>query len=176
MWTTIAIDAIIKRSDRKMPPMNPLSLVLIGLAGLMNQQQQVVIEYLQEEIRVLKEQLGKRPRFNEEQRRRLAVKGKSVGRKGLLSDVVWLLPFLHVSDAAVCRPCALPWLRDYDADVCSHQSVHVCFLLDGVFATYKGPTSRSRLLHQGQFMALRDQVWHLLVTASSSGKTDFQRW
>ena len=64
--------------------MNPLSLVLICLAGWMNRHQQVVIEYLQEEIRVLKEQLGKRPRFNDEQRRRLAVKGKPVGRKGLL--------------------------------------------------------------------------------------------
>jgi hypothetical protein len=50
----------------------------------MNRHQQVVIEYLQEEIRVLKEQLGKRPRFNGDQRRRLAVKGKSVGRKDLL--------------------------------------------------------------------------------------------
>ena len=50
----------------------------------MNRHQQVVIEYLQEEIRVLKEQLGKRPRFNDDQRRRLAGKGKSVGRQDLL--------------------------------------------------------------------------------------------
>jgi len=38
----------------------------------MNRHQQVVIEYLQAEIRVLKEQLGRRPRFNDDQRRRLA--------------------------------------------------------------------------------------------------------
>jgi hypothetical protein len=44
-------------------------------------QPQVVIEYLQEEIRVLKEQLGKRPRLNDDQRRRLAVKGQPVGLK-----------------------------------------------------------------------------------------------
>jgi hypothetical protein len=50
----------------------------------MNRRQQVVIEYLQEEIHVLKEQMGKRPRFNNDQRRRLAVKGKSVGRKDRL--------------------------------------------------------------------------------------------
>ena len=50
----------------------------------MNRRQQAVIEYLQEEVRVLQEQLGKRPRFTDDQRRRLAVKGKSVGRKGLL--------------------------------------------------------------------------------------------
>src|SRR6266404_4329319 len=64
--------------------MNPLSFVLICLAGWMNRNQQVVVEYLQEEIRVLQEQLGKRPQFNDDQRRRLAVKGKLVGRKGLL--------------------------------------------------------------------------------------------
>jgi hypothetical protein len=50
----------------------------------MNRHQQVLIEYLQEEIRVLKEQLGKRPRFNDDQRRRLAGRGKSVGHKDLL--------------------------------------------------------------------------------------------
>jgi len=44
----------------------------------------VVVEYLQAEIRVLQEQLGKRPRFNEDQRRRLAVNGKPVDRKGFL--------------------------------------------------------------------------------------------
>jgi len=40
----------------------------------MNRHQQLVIEYLQEEVRVLREQLGKRPKFNDTQRRRLAVK------------------------------------------------------------------------------------------------------
>jgi hypothetical protein len=41
------------------------------------------IEYLQEEIRVLKELLGKKPRFNDGQRWRLATKGKRLGRKTL---------------------------------------------------------------------------------------------
>jgi transposase InsO family protein len=50
----------------------------------MNRNQQVIIEYLQEEVRVLKEQLGRRPRFNDDQRRRLAVKGKFLGKKNLL--------------------------------------------------------------------------------------------
>lgn len=63
--------------------MNPLSFLLVCFAGWMNRRQQAVIEYLQEEVRVLQEQLGKRPRFTDDQRRRLAVKGKSVGRKGL---------------------------------------------------------------------------------------------
>jgi hypothetical protein len=60
----------------------------------MNRHQQVVIEYLQEEIRVLKEQMGKRPRFNNDQRRRLAVKGKSVGRKTGLARTKLALPTL----------------------------------------------------------------------------------
>ncbi len=63
--------------------MKPLRLLLICFAGWMNRRQQLVIEYLQEEIRVLREQLGTRPRFNENQRRRLAAKGKPIGRKGL---------------------------------------------------------------------------------------------
>jgi len=64
--------------------MNSLPFLLVCCAGWMNRHQQVVIDYLQEEIRVLNEQLGKRPRFNDDQRRRLAVKGKAVGRKNLL--------------------------------------------------------------------------------------------
>ncbi len=44
----------------------------------MNRHQQHVIEYLQEEVRVLKEQLGKRPYFNDDQRRRLAAKAKRI--------------------------------------------------------------------------------------------------
>lgn len=46
----------------------------------MNRSQQDIIEYLQEEIRVLKELLDKKPRFNDHQRWRLAVKGKRLGR------------------------------------------------------------------------------------------------
>src|SRR4051812_20675436 len=63
--------------------MTPLRFLLVCFAGWMNHRQQLVIEYLQEEIRVVQEQLGKRSRFNDAQRRRLAAKGKSIGRKGL---------------------------------------------------------------------------------------------
>jgi putative transposase len=64
-------------------PMNPFAVLLICVAGWMNRNQQDVIEYLQEEIRVLKELLGKKPQFNDEQRRRLATKGKRISRKSL---------------------------------------------------------------------------------------------
>ena len=63
--------------------MTPLHFLLLCFGGWMNRRQQLVIEYLQEEIRVLREQLDKRPRFNDDQRRRLAAKGKAIGRKGL---------------------------------------------------------------------------------------------
>jgi len=60
--------------------LDPFRLVLISLAGWFKQQQQAVIEYLQEENRVLREQLGgKRLRFNDAQRRRLAVRAKKLG-------------------------------------------------------------------------------------------------
>ena len=59
---------------------DPFRLLLICLAGWLNQQQQDAIDYLQEENRVLREQLsGKRLRFSYDQRRRLAVRAKKLG-------------------------------------------------------------------------------------------------
>jgi len=53
---------------------DPFSFLVTTLAGWMNQRQQNVIEYLREENRVLREQLGdRRLRLNDDQRRRLAV-------------------------------------------------------------------------------------------------------
>lgn len=52
---------------------HPFRFLLFAVAGWMNRQQQEVIAYLQQENRVLREQLGgKRIRFNDSQRRRLA--------------------------------------------------------------------------------------------------------
>ncbi len=49
---------------------NPFQFVVIVLAGWLNQRQQNVIEYLREENRVLREQLGdRRLRFTDDQRR-----------------------------------------------------------------------------------------------------------
>ena len=62
--------------------LDPFRFVLLTMAGWMNQRQQQVIEYLREENRVLREQLGdRRLRFTEDQRRRLAAKAKGLGRK-----------------------------------------------------------------------------------------------
>ena len=63
---------------------HPLRALLLSVAGLVHRQQQSTIEYLVEENRVLKEQLGsRRLRLTDDQRRRLAVKGKAIGRRAL---------------------------------------------------------------------------------------------
>src|SRR5713101_126451 len=57
----------------------------------MNQQQRDVIDYLQEENRVLREQLGpRRLRFTDAQRRRLAAKAKTLGRR-VLRDIATIV-------------------------------------------------------------------------------------
>jgi len=62
----------------------PWQLLLLILAGWINRRQQDAIEYLLTENRVLREKLGKnRILLNDDQRRRLAVKGKILGRKML---------------------------------------------------------------------------------------------
>lgn len=64
-----------------------LRVLLLSLAGFMSREQQRVIEFLVEENRVLREQLGgRRLRLTDDQRRRLAAKGHVLGRK-LLSRV-----------------------------------------------------------------------------------------
>ena len=58
--------------------------LVVAVAGWINQQQRDVIDYLQEENRVLREQLGPgRLRFTDAQRRRLAAKATSLGRRVL---------------------------------------------------------------------------------------------
>jgi transposase InsO family protein len=62
----------------------PLQFLLVVFAGWVNRHQAEVVAYLQEENRVLREQLGgRRLRFTDAQRRRLAVKGRAVGRHPL---------------------------------------------------------------------------------------------
>lgn len=64
--------------------LQPWQLVLVVLAGWINRQQQEAIEYLRTENVVLREKLGKkRVLLNDNQRRRLAVKAKVLGRKML---------------------------------------------------------------------------------------------
>ena len=69
---------------------SPQLFLVSLLAGWLNQEQQKILEFLQEENRVLKEQLGVRLHFSDDPRRRLAVKGKELGRK-LLEEVATLV-------------------------------------------------------------------------------------
>ena len=63
---------------------NQVKLLAAVLAGWISKQQQQAIDYLMAENKVLKEELGKkRIILNDDQRRRLAVKGKILGRKRL---------------------------------------------------------------------------------------------
>ena len=61
--------------------LDPFSFLVVSIAGWMNQHQQQVIEYLIEENRVLREQIGnRRMRFTNSQRCRLAAKAKKLSR------------------------------------------------------------------------------------------------
>ena len=61
-----------------------VQFLLLVLAGWVNRQQQDVIDYLQEENRVLRAGLrGKRLRLSDDERRRLAVKAQALGREAL---------------------------------------------------------------------------------------------
>ena len=70
--------------DRVMNAFQAWQFLLVALAGWMNRHQQDVIDYIREENRFLRSKLkGKRIRFTDEGRRRLAVKGKALGRSVL---------------------------------------------------------------------------------------------
>ena len=73
--------------------LDPFRFVLISIAGWINQQQQQAIEYLREENKVLREQLGgRRLRFTDDQRRRLAVKAKGLGHRALAAVATIVSP------------------------------------------------------------------------------------
>ena len=70
--------------------LQPWQFYLVVLAGWVNRQQQQLIDYLRTENQVLKEKLGKkRILLTDDQRRRLAVQGKILGRK-MLEEVATL--------------------------------------------------------------------------------------
>ena len=71
--------------------LDPFRLLLFAVAGWMNHEQQQVLDYLREENRILHAQLGtRRLRFDDEQRRRLAVRAKLLGRR-VLAEVATIV-------------------------------------------------------------------------------------
>jgi hypothetical protein len=72
-------------------PLDPFRFLLVAVAGWMNQNQLRVIDYLREENRFLREQLGERRlRLSDDQRRRLAEKAKLLGRR-ILAEVATIV-------------------------------------------------------------------------------------
>ncbi len=70
---------------------DPFSFLVTSIAGWMNEHQHHVIDYLMEENRVLREQIGnRRLRFSDDQRRKLAAKARKVGRK-ILAQVATIV-------------------------------------------------------------------------------------
>ena len=64
--------------------LQPWQLLVFILAGWIQRQQQAIIEFQNEQIKTLLERQGKkRIWLTDDQRRRLAVKGKALGRKAL---------------------------------------------------------------------------------------------
>ena len=72
-------------------PHSAFGLAVATLTGFLNRRQQDAIDYLREENRILREILGaRRLRFTDEQRRRLAIRGKALGR-ALLNGIATLI-------------------------------------------------------------------------------------
>ena len=68
-------------------------MLLELLAGFVNREQAKVLDYLREENRVLREMLGgRRLRFTDRQRKRLAIRGKALGRALLRGVAILLQP------------------------------------------------------------------------------------
>ena len=62
-----------------------LQFLVLTVAGWVNRHQEDLIDYLREENRILREERGPRPlRLTDAQRRRLAVRGKRLGRRALM--------------------------------------------------------------------------------------------
>ena len=62
--------------------LDPFTFLVVSISGWMSQHQHQVIEYLIEENRVLREQIGnRRMRFTDNQRRRLAARAKKLTRR-----------------------------------------------------------------------------------------------
>ena len=91
--------------------LHPWQILVAAMAGWITRQQDAAIEYLREENRVLKQQLGrKRLRLTDHQRRRLAVLGKALGRRAL-ADIASL----------VTPDTILRWHRQLIAEKWTHQ-------------------------------------------------------
>ncbi|MBU1701131.1 MAG: hypothetical protein KJ970_19865 [Candidatus Eisenbacteria bacterium] len=94
--------------------LQPWHLLLATFAGWLNREQQTIIEYLRAENQVLKEAHGKsRIKLIDDQRRRLAVKGKALGCN-ILKEI----------DMAFSPDTILHWHRMLVAQKWDYQDLH----------------------------------------------------
>ncbi len=115
---------------------------MVMLAGYINHKQQNIIEYLIEENRVLQEKLGpRRILLNDDQRRRLAIKGKALEHK-LLGEVAGFVTpdtILRWHRKLVAMKYDGSWNRKYgrrietDRDKKNTCRKSLSFLMDQVF-------------------------------------------
>ena len=118
-----------------------LHFFIFTVAGWIHRDRQDVIEYLREENRVLREQFGnKRLRLTDDQRRRLAVRAKALGRAALrgLSSIVtpdtrlawyrppWGAPVTCVRKARMIERIGIwcLWTTLSDSSTCSGRPRH----------------------------------------------------
>ena len=97
----------------KTAALSPFHFLVMLCSGWINREQLHAIDYLQTEVAVLRELLGKkRIRLDDDQRRRLAVKGKTLGRARLaeLATIVTLDTILRWHRTLIARK----W--DFSAD------------------------------------------------------------
>lgn len=79
-----ALDGLSRYTEHMLRSIQPLHFLLTLLAGWINRRQLEAIDYLIEENRLLKERLGgRRLRFTDAERRRLARRAYALGRKAL---------------------------------------------------------------------------------------------
>ena len=79
------------RAKEEMSAQLPTYFLMVVFAGWLNRLQQAAIEYLKTENEIPKSQLkGRRLRLKDEERRRLAEKGRALGRK-LPAEVACIL-------------------------------------------------------------------------------------
>src|SRR6187399_225377 len=92
--------------------LDPSRFLLIAVAGWMNQHQLIAIDYLREENRILREQLGaRRLRFTDNQRRRLTAKAKGLGRKLLAEFAKIVTPENFAGMASQTDRSQIRWER-----------------------------------------------------------------
>jgi putative transposase len=86
-----------------------LRVALAALVGWLDRQQQAAGAYLLEENRILRGQLhGRRLRLSDDERRRLAVRGHRLGRRGLrrIATIVTPDTILRWHRQLIARKCA----------------------------------------------------------------------